>query len=216
MSRQNNRGKIARVSLVAIPSIAAILVAVLAIQQYGLGNSEAVGKNVCMTPEQFAAAAKYEVKKPTWVPDGFTVQCMRAEPFQSYIVYASGTLPTSDPWAAMEKHGAILIIIDDETLGGTVQPPPPEERVKQDTRLIPAERMQEMGARYLTINGYPAWVREAGDYGTITTQYSNGTIISVEKTHEPARLHLHIENTDYLITADRPSSILIRIAESIK
>lgn len=76
--------------------------------------------------------------------------------------------------------------------------------------------MEVMKARYLTINGYPAWGREAGDYGTLSVRYSNGTIISMNSTYEPARLRIAIGDLDYIISVYKPLDELIKIAESLR
>lgn len=136
--------------------------------------------------------------------------------FQTFMIYAPGTLSTADFEQAIAQDAAIVVIVNDETMNGTVVPPAPEERLKQDTRLITPELSEKMGARNMTINNNPAWVREAGDYGTQTVQFSNGTIVSQNPMHEPARLQLYIGNTDYIITGERSGADLIKIATSIK
>lgn len=215
-NRGDNKNRMKKELLIGISVAATILVATMAITLSGTNSSDAVNIPVCMTPDKFASALKFEVRKPATLPQGYTLQCERAELFQAYMIYAPRTLTTTDPMATVARDNAVLIIVDDETMNGAVQPLPPEERIIADTNRIPPERMQEMGARYLTINGYPAWVREAGDYGTDTIMHSNGTVISIEKYRAPARLHINIGNIDYTIEADRPSEELIKIAESLK
>ena len=100
-------------------------------------------------------------------------------------------------------------------LQNLVKPLPPEERVREETKSITQTRMEAMQARYLTINNYPAWGRESGDYGMLGVRYSNGTIISMSSSYEPARLDIAMGDLDYVITGYKPLDTLIAIARSI-
>ena len=192
------------------------MIAVFAIEQLGVGNTAALGPAGCMTTAQLKNSLKFELKQATQLPPGYTLQCQKIELFQAFSVYAPKTLTTSDIMGTVAQDNSILVIANDETMNGTAHPASPDQRVIQDTKLITPELMKQMNSRYITINGNPAWVRDAGDYGTQTVKFSNGTIISTEKTHAPARLDLYIGNTTYVIVADRPSEYLIKIAESIR
>lgn len=217
MSVSGNKTRNLKKSLFIGIIVAAVLsVTGLAAQQNLKTETDASTRPICMTVNEYVRALEFEVKIPSSLPEGYSLQCQKAELFQAFLIYAPNALSTSDMEKSVTQDQAILVVVNDETMSGAVQPAAPEERVKEDTRLITPELMQEMKARYLTLNGNPAWVREAGDYGTQTVQYANGTIISTESRHEPARLHLYIGDIDYVIIGDRTSADLIRLAESIK
>jgi hypothetical protein len=201
---------------IGLLTIAAIGTMLLAIQQNMVTTIGTTTPQVCMTSEEFLSSQKFEVKSPTYLPDGYSLQCLKAELFQTFAIYAPDALSTTEVDRSISEDRAVVVVVNDGTMGATVQPASPEDRVKEDTRLITPELAQEMNAKYLTINGNPAWVREAGDYGVQTIQYANGTILSEAKTHEPARLNFYIGTNDYVVVGDVPGEELIKMAESIK
>jgi hypothetical protein len=116
----------------------------------------------------------------------------------------------------MRNGNAIVILINDETMDGwNTDVRPPKERVNSITSAIPSALKEKMQFRTITVNGHPGWAREARDYGTLTTQYGNGTVVSTEHSMEPARVEFHTESTYYVIMAFRPADELIKVAESI-
>jgi hypothetical protein len=132
-------------------------------------------------------------------------------------MYYPRPMRSSDTDVAMRQDGAIIVLVSDETLDGEISDvPSPQQRLNDTTRLLTPELKEKMQFRYITVNGHPGWAREAGDYGTFTTQYSNGTIISTEQTQEPARVQFYLETTEYLLVAFRPADELIKVAESIR
>jgi hypothetical protein len=177
-------------------------------------------KSYCMTDEQFEAAfperfnpdLRDDIILPTYIPEGYTFVCKHVSPMQIFFIYSKEPIQTADFEELLRVHDAILLTINDETQQNSTKPLPPEERIKVN---ISKERMEVMKARYLTINGYPAFGREAGDYGTLGSRYSNGTIISMNSTYEPARLRIAIGDLDYIITGYKPLDMLIKMAESM-
>jgi len=195
-------------------TVAVILAIALAFQNFA--ETGVVDKSVCWSDEQFESAKRFEVAKPSWVPTGYSLQCQFSSPYQATMVYSAEPISSTDYDAAMRQDGAILIIVNDETLDGeNTEVKNPEDRLKDTTRLLTPELKEKMQFRFITVNGNPGWAREAGDYGTLTTQYSNGTIISTEQTQEPARVEFYLQTTEYVLIGFRPADELIKVAESI-
>lgn len=195
-------------------TLAAVLAIGFAFQNSA--ESAAVDKSACMSDEQFASSKRFEATKPSWMPAGYSLQCQSSYPLRATMMYYPGPMSSSDPDVALRQDGAIIILVSDETLDGdNLNVPSPEQRLNDTTRLLTPELKEKMQFRYVTVNGNPGWAREAGDYGTFTTQYSNGTIISIEQTQMPARVQFYLEKTEYVLIAFRPADELIKMAESI-
>ena len=180
-------------------------------------ETSAVDKPICLPDQQIESAVPFPVAKPAWVPAGYSLQCEKISPYQVIMLYSAKPMTSTDFSAAISKDAAIaVVVVNDETLGGqNTNLMTPQQRLNDTTRLLTPELKEKMQFRYITVNGHPGWAREAGDYGTLTTQYGNGTVISTEQTQEPARVQFYLETTEYVITGFRPADELIKVAESI-
>lgn len=194
--------------------IAAILTSTFVLMNFS--EIAAQDKSACMSDQQFDASKRFEIQKPTWVPEGYSLDCQTSGPMQARLMYSSSSLGTLDYNKAMKDDNAIVILVNDETMDGwNTDVLPPKERVDSITNAIPSDLKEKMQFRTITVNGYPGFAREMGNYGTLTTQYANGTVVSTEETMEPARVEFHTENTYYVIMAFQPADELIKVAESI-
>ena len=173
-------------------------------------------KSACMTDQQFDSSKRFEVEKPSWMPEGYSLDCQSSGPMQGRLIYSSTSMTTLDHEKAMRDDNAIVILVNDETMDGwNTDVRPPKERVATITDAISSDLKEKMQFRSITVNGYPGFAREAGNYGTLTTQYFNGIVVSNEETMEPARVEVHMKTTYYVIMAFRPADELIKVAESI-
>ena len=196
-------------------AVTAIAIAIVFASQT-FSETSAANNSVCWSDQQFESAIKFPVAKPTWVPPGYSLQCQVATPYQAMMLYSERPMASKEIEQALREKGGIIVVVTDETLEGLATDLlSPQERTEETTRLLTPELKEKMQFRYITINGDPGWAREAGDYGSLTTQYNNGTVISTEKTEEPARVEFNRETTNYVITGFRPADELIKIAESI-
>ncbi len=204
---------------IGIASGAALTVAIVfavAFAFQDFSETSAVDKPICLPEQSVESAVQFPVAKPAWVPEGYSLQCEKVSPYQIIRLYSAKPMASTDFSAAINNDGAIAVVVNDETLAGeNTDLMTPQQRLNDTTRLLTPELKEKMQFRYITINGNPGWAREAGNYGTLTTQYSNGTIISTEQTQEPARVQFYLETTEYVITGFRPADELIKIAESI-
>lgn len=195
-------------------TVAVVFAIAFAFQNFS--DTSAADKSICLPDQQIGSAVQFPVAKPAWVPAGYSLQCEKVSPYQVVMLYSAKPIASTEFNAALSQDGAILVIINDETLAGeNTDLMTPQQRLNDTTRLLTPELKEKMQFRYVTINGHPGWAREAGNYGTLTTQYSNGTIISTEQTQEPARVQFYLETTEYIITGFRPADELIKVAESI-
>jgi hypothetical protein len=193
-----------------------VIVTVVLIQANVPETIVAAMNNVCMSSDQFESAAKFEIRKPTELPQGYSQQCVKTAEFEAYVVYAQAPLTTTDYREQITKDNAIVIQAVDTTMLETTTPDLPEKRLERTLSNISEELATKMNAKFFQINGYPAWGREAGDYGIETVQFNNGTIISTMTSYEPARLRVNIGNVDYVLESNGPLIDLIKVAESLK
>lgn len=215
MNSTMEKRKTLLVGIAAGTGVAALVIAIaFAFQSFS--ESSAVDNSVCWSDQQFESAIRFPMAKPSWVPTGYSLQCQVATPYQAMMLYSEKPMGSKEIEQAMRQDIGIIVVVTDDTLGGlNTDLPGPQARIDETTRLLTSDLKEKMQFRYITVNGYPGWSREAGDYGSLTTQYGNGTVISTEKTEEPARVEFNRETTNYVITAFRPADELIKVAESI-
>ena len=201
----------------AVGAAAIIVVIATAIVMQSFSQTSATDNSVCWSDSRFASAIKFPVAKPSWLPIGYSLQCQVPDSYQAMMLYSTKPMGSKEIEQAVREDGGIVVVVTDETLGGqsTNNLPSPQQRIDDTTRLLTPELKEKMQFRYITVNGHPGWAREAGDYGSMTTQYGNGTVISKESTREPALVEFNLKTTNYVITAFRPADELIKIAESI-
>lgn len=195
-------------------TVAVVFAIAFAFQNFS--ETSAADRSICVPDQQLKSAVEFPIAKPAWVPAGYSLQCEKVSPYQVVMLYSAKPIASTEFSAAINNDGAIAVIVNDETLAGeNTNLMTPQQRLNDTTRLLTPELKEKMQFRYITINGHPGWAREAGSYGTLTAQYSNGTIISTEQTQEPARVQFYLETTEYIITGFRPADELIKVAESI-
>jgi hypothetical protein len=129
------------------------------------------------------------------MPAGYSLQCQVPDSFQAIMLYSAKPMGSKEIEQAMRQDGGIIVIVTDESLGGqnTTALPSPQERINDTTRLLTPELKEKMQFRYITVNGNPGWAREAGNYGTLTTQYSNGTDF-YRADHDARQSGIHSQN----------------------
>ncbi len=106
-----------------IISIVSIIVVSLSIQMSINSDTTAEKKSYCMTDEQFEAAfserfdptLRDDIKLPTYMPEGYSLQCKHVDHLQLFFIYAKEPIQTADMEELLRVHDAIILTINDET-----------------------------------------------------------------------------------------------------
>jgi len=176
---------------------------------------------MCMAPAEaatFYSQTKFPFRFPTYLPAGYTYQCMMADKARVEMYFWDRTLDLSRIEEQVDQ-GAIVLKISDENRGWGI-PEDNYSRTSDDEKAIsiyeyilkgnPALRPQ-----LIDINGKKAWANESSDTGgRQEIRFHNGTVITTSSP-VPSRLVFYDNGAGISLQGNVPLGELVKIARSL-